>query len=89
MAENGVLTVKKGLSFEDNSKIDASAGKVIFTGSGTAENPSFEATYPEFSTFGTLEVASGATFVLSNSEPSSKSLMAFRYQVPSARFHLA
>ena len=63
VAENVVLTVNKGLSFEGNSKIDARAGKVIFTGSGTAENPSFEATYPEFSTFGTLEVASGATFV--------------------------
>lgn len=63
VAENGVLTVNKGLSFEGNSKIDSSAGKVIFTGTGTAENPSFEATYPEFSTFGTLEVASGATFV--------------------------
>lgn len=61
--ENGVLTVKKGLSFEGNSKIDAKAGKVIFTGTGTEENPSFEATYPEFSTFRTLEVASGATFV--------------------------
>lgn len=63
VAENGVLTVNKGLSFEGNSKIDSSAGTVIFTGTGTAENPSFEATYPEFSTFGTLEVASGATFV--------------------------
>ena len=63
VAENGILTVKKGLSFEGNSKIDASAGKVVFTGKGTAENPSFEATYPEFSTFGTLEVASVATFV--------------------------
>ena len=63
VAENGVLTVNKGLSFEGNSKIDARAGKVIFTGTGTAENPSFEATYPEFTSFGTLEVASGATFV--------------------------
>lgn len=63
VAENGVLTVNKGLSFEGNSKIDARAGKVIFTGTGTAEKPSFEATYPEFSTFGTLEVASGAIFV--------------------------
>lgn len=63
VAENGVLTVKKGLNFEGNSKIDARAGKVVFTGSGTEENPSFEATYPEFSTFGTLEVAFGATFV--------------------------
>ncbi|MBO5482666.1 MAG: hypothetical protein J5978_05040 [Spirochaetaceae bacterium] len=63
VAENVVLTVNKGLSFEGNSKIDASAGTVVFTGAGTEENPSFEATYPEFSTFGTLEVASGATFV--------------------------
>ena len=75
VAENGVLTVKKGLSFEDNSKIDASAGKVIFTGSGTAENPSFEATYPEFSTFGTLEVASGATFVTKTDLHITKSLV--------------
>ena len=75
VAENGVLTVNKGLSFEGNSKIDASAGKVIYTGEGTAENPSFEATYPEFSTFGTLEVASGATFVTKTDLHITKSLV--------------
>ena len=75
VAENGVLTVKKGLSFEGNSKIDASAGKVIFTGSGTAENPSFEATYPEFSKFGTLEIASGAKFVTKTDLHITKSLV--------------
>ena len=62
VAEGGVLTVNDSLIFEGNSKIDARAGKVVFTGTGTAENPNFKATYPEFSTFGTLEVASGKSF---------------------------
>ena len=62
VAEGGVLTVDDSLIFEGNSKIDARAGKVVFTGTGTAENPNFKAKYPEFSTFGTLEVASGTSF---------------------------
>jgi len=72
--KNGVLTVNDRLIFEGNSNIDASAGKVVF-GTGTEENPSFKATYPEFSTFGTLEVAPNATFVTETDLHITKSLL--------------
>ena len=75
VAGNGSLTVSDSLIFEGNSKIESRAGKVVFTGKGTAENPSFEATYPEFSTFGTLEVASNATFVTETDLHITKSLL--------------
>ena len=52
--DNGKLTVEK-IHIYDSGALKAESGTVVFSG----ENPSYFAKYPEFSKFGTIEVASG------------------------------
>lgn len=56
------LTVEK-INILGTGSLDATAGKVIFAGTGTNENPSYYAENSLGSTFGMLEITSGATFV--------------------------
>ena len=56
------LTVEK-INILGSGSLNAKAGKVIFAGTGTNENPSYFAENSLESKFATLEIASGATFV--------------------------
>ena len=71
--ENVELTVEK-INILGTGSLDATAGKVIFTGTSTNENPSYAAENSSESSFGTLEIASGATFVTSTNLHITKAL---------------